>query len=253
MFEIKLLLKNSQSSPSWLSTLPSEFLSQADIKLIYSEDTIENGEDYLIFDGEKLFFRSKHPEHLQFSPVSFDFDSVIQHYREEFMRKSKKQELLYRAFNFKTNSHPTILDATCGTGKDALTLWFFGARVIACERNPVVFLLLTDALSRSQLITENFNLHFGFGSSATDVVDMIYFDPMFPEKKKSALPSKEMQVFKYLVGSDDDQVLEAEKLKAKNPKRLVIKRPINIKEAPALLPNPSMNYESKLLRLDCYL
>lgn len=243
MFEIKLLLKNKDSLPHWW-----ENISQ--VLVIHSEEELAKNEDHLIFDGSVLAFRSKHTDHSQFTPIFFDFDQVIGQYQDEFLRKSKKNELLYKAFNFKTIAHPIILDASCGTAKDALTLWFFGAKIVAYERNPVVYLLLRDALARSTQVTMNFELFFGIGSDCRQTVDMIYFDPMFPEKKKSALPSKEMQVFKYLVGADDDQVLEATKLKAKNPKRLVIKRP---QVAPPIIPNPSMNYESKLLRLDCYL
>lgn len=250
MFEIKLLLKNTETFPQWWPSLTAEIFQKIHVTVILSEDSLETGEDHLIFDGFCLGFRSKNNEHLQFNPIIFDFDQIVFHYQDEFKQKSKKQELLFKAFNFKTNHNPTILDASCGTAKDALTLWFFGANVIARERNPVVYLLLCDALFRSSLVKDNFVLEFGPGSSSNHLVEMIYFDPMFPEKKKSALPSKEMQVFKYLVGVDDDQVLEAGKLRAKNPKRLVIKRP---QEAPPLIPNPSMNYESKLLRLDCYL
>lgn len=245
MFEIKLLLQNSQKFPLWWDKLPVEFSSQ--IKLIHSA---VHDQDHLIFDGTVLSFSSGHQDHQAFAPIFFDFDQVISQFQNEFAHKSKKNELLYKAFNFKTDPHPTILDASCGTAKDALMLWFFGGKVQAFERNPVVFLLLSDALARSEVIKENFHLHYGSATMSEIKADLVYFDPMFPEKKKSALPNKEMQVFKVLVGSDEDQTSVAAKLLAKKAKRLVIKRP---SDAGPILPNPSMNYESKLLRLDCYL
>ncbi|VTN12434.1 Ribosomal RNA small subunit methyltransferase J [Raoultella terrigena] len=54
---------------------------------------------------------------------------------------------------------------------------------------------------------------------------MVYLDPMFPHKQKSALVKKEMRVFQSLVGPDldADGLLEPARLLA--TKRVVVKRP----------------------------
>jgi 16S rRNA (guanine1516-N2)-methyltransferase len=72
---------------------------------------------------------------------------------------------------------------------------------------------------------------------------------MFPEKKKSALPPKEMQIFKALVGEDPDQAIEASRLLNFSSKRLLVKRP---SWALPVLPKPHMSYDTKLMRLDAY-
>ena len=54
---------------------------------------------------------------------------------------------------------------------------------------------------------------------------MVYLDPMYPHKQKSALVKKEMRVFQHLVGADldsDELLLPALQLAKK---RVVVKRP----------------------------
>ena len=58
----------------------------------------------------------------------------------------------------------------------------------------------------------------------TGKFDVVYLDPMFPHKNKSALVKKEMRVFQSLVGAD----LDADQLLAtalKLAHRVVVKRP----------------------------
>ena len=60
---------------------------------------------------------------------------------------------------------------------------------------------------------------------ATDYADVVYLDPMYPHKQKSALVKKEMRIFQYLVGADldaDQLLLPALQLATK---RVVVKRP----------------------------
>ena len=80
--------------------------------------------------------------------------------------------------------------------------------------------------------------------------DIIYFDPMFPEKKKSALAKQEMMFFRDFVGSDEDSADVIELiLKAKKVKRLVTKRPL---KAEPLYRKPIASIKGKLIRFDIY-
>ena len=64
----------------------------------------------------------------------------------------------------------------------------------------------------------------GIAACASDI-DVVYLDPMYPHKTKSALVKKEMQVFQSLVGEDADaDGLLAPALKLAQ-KRVVVKRP----------------------------
>lgn len=55
--------------------------------------------------------------------------------------------------------------------------------------------------------------------------DVVYLDPMYPHRQKSALVKKEMRVFQSLVGNDDDadSLLIPAMTIAK--RRVVVKRP----------------------------
>lgn len=54
---------------------------------------------------------------------------------------------------------------------------------------------------------------------------MVYLDPMYPHKQKSALVKKEMRIFQHLVGADldADELLTPVLQLAR--KRVVVKRP----------------------------
>ena len=80
--------------------------------------------------------------------------------------------------------------------------------------------------------------------------DVIYLDPMFPVRSKSAQVKKEMRIFHQLVGADpdSDSLLDAALSQARY--RVVVKRP---RIAPALANTPP-NYtlEGKSNRYDIY-
>ena len=79
---------------------------------------------------------------------------------------------------------------------------------------------------------------------------MVYLDPMFPERKKSAQVKKEMQIFHALIGADldADQLLENALERANY--RVVVKRP---RIAPFLNnQKPSYQLEGKSSRYDIY-
>lgn len=84
--------------------------------------------------------------------------------------------------------------------------------------------------------------------------DVIYLDPMFPHKKKSALVKKEMQAFQLLLGADQDSSLLFNAALLASPKRVVVKRP---NSAPSIVNElgrlPSMAITSKKHRFDVYL
>ncbi len=161
----------------------------------------------------------------------------------------------------KTKARLHVLDATGGLGQDAFILASLGCRVTLFERNPVIHALLADGLSRASLnvdcapIIERMELRPGssidwLGSAGTNSADVIYLDPMFPHREKSALVKKEMQVFQAIVGSDDDseQLLQTALDCARY--RVVVKRP---RKAAAITgPEPTTRIEGKSSRYDIY-
>ena len=129
------------------------------------------------------------------------------------------------------------------------------------ERSPVVAALLDDGLNRAyqdpnigswmqqRLTLQHHNSIDGL-AQLSNSHDVVYLDPMFPHRKKSAAVKKEMRVFQSLVGCDPD----ADKLLplALNAavKRVVVKRHsyagfLNEK-------TPSLLLRSKANRFDVY-
>ena len=180
-----------------------------------------------------------------------DFEGDRKNY---FKKKSTiKKEIIGRALGA-GRLGIKVLDLSAGLAIDAVFLSQLGFEVTAVERNPLIFL----ALQHAQAASENkLQINFQFGRaqdflvSSSETFDLIYFDPMFPEKIKSALPRQEMVFFRSLVGqdSDADQVLQLA-LRKPNVKRVVVKRPI---KAPILFRKPMSQIEGKLIRFYIYL
>lgn len=145
-------------------------------------------------------------------------------------------EAVAKAVGIKGLELPTVIDATAGLGRDAFVLASIGCQVRLVERHPVVFLLLQDGLNRAyqdeeigEMLQQNLRLlnvqHINELDPNTDYADVVYLDPMYPHKQKSALVKKEMRVFQHLVGADldaDELLLPALQLAKK---RVVVKRP----------------------------
>ncbi|WP_330961623.1 class I SAM-dependent methyltransferase [Photobacterium sp. 53610] len=150
-------------------------------------------------------------------------------------------QAIAKAVGLKSGVTPTVLDATAGLGRDAFVLASLGCRVQMIERHPVVAALLEDGLRRAQAdaeiggwVSERLSLlHATSQDALTNLIadpdymapDVVYLDPMFPHKKKSALVKKEMRVFQSLVGADTDADLLLSPALALAAKRVVVKRP----------------------------
>lgn len=114
----------------------------------------------------------------------------------------------------KSRERPLVYDATAGLGRDAFVLASLGCKVVMFERNPVVRVLLEDGLRRGyedseigELLRRNLVLspHLSILELPDEkCCDVVYLDPMYPEKKGSALVKKDMQIFHSLIGRDDD-------------------------------------------------
>ncbi|MDX1727815.1 MAG: class I SAM-dependent methyltransferase, partial [Pseudoalteromonas tetraodonis] len=136
-----------------------------------------------------------------------------------------------------------------------------GCKVILHERHPVVAALLYDGLQRAyndseigQWMQQNMSLIFGSShtllAQCNSVPDVVYLDPMFPHREKSALVKKEMRVFQELVGGDTDADDLLEFAYPLASKRVVVKRP---DYAPFLNDKtPSMQIKTKKNRFDVY-
>lgn len=189
-------------------------------------------------------------------PIHINFSDPKMIYR--LKNGGGKKQAIAKAVGLKNLKNPYVLDATAGMGRDGFVLASLGCRVQMIERNGQVASALQHALTRAALdhsiseIAERISLHIGdakdFLQEMADIPDVIYIDPMFPERTKSALVKKEMRLFKEIVGADDDaeELLQCAIGKAKH--RIVVKRPRHAGFLGDI--QPSFSLEGKANRFD---
>ena len=204
-------------------------------------------------DGLHCEWLQKHAK-----PLKYHID-VVKFVQQQRSYPAAKQGALNQALGRKTKH---ILDATAGWGGDAFLMCAQGYTVTVIERNPIMALLLKDAMQRlaqtewaqDNQVSVPAVIHVDAISFLLDQrvgFDCIYLDPMFPPKrKKSAAVNKRLKLLQWMVGEDDDAGhLLTSALKCPCA-RVVVKRPDN---AEPLLVAPSLQYSSKLIHYDVYL
>lgn len=192
-------------------------------------------------------------------PVRCDFESGAVNHRRQF--GGGKGQMIAKACGVQSAKLPHILDATAGLGRDAFVLATLGCQMTLLERNPAVHSLLYDGLARASesddlLLREIIGRMELLPADALQYLlkpqcaDVVYLDPMFPERQKSAEVKKEMKAFHALVGADEDadQLLTPALQAARY--RVVVKRP---RKAPFLADEkPSFSLDGKSSRFDVY-
>lgn len=170
-------------------------------------------------------------------------------------------QMIAKAVGIQSGVRPSILDATAGLGRDAFVLAQLGCPVTLIERQAIIAVLLEDGLRRARLAPDVAEIvarmHLVCGDAVAlmqawsgDSPQVIYLDPMFPHREKTALVKKEMRLFRPLAGDDADahELLEAALALASH--RVVVKRP---RKAPALGGTiPGYVLEGKSSRFDIY-
>ncbi len=175
-------------------------------------------------------------------------------------RGNLQKEFLVRASGVrKAGESPAAVDATAGLGEDSFILAACGFRVTMYEYNPVIAELLQDALLRAALdpdlrdIASRMTLKKGDSiqgiRSGEESPYMVLLDPMFPERRKSAMVKKKFQLLQKLEKpcSSGEELLAA--AMTAQPKRIVIKRPLKGPFLGGL--KPDISIEGKMIRYDC--
>lgn len=197
------------------------------------------------------------------SSINVDFIAGANHHRR--LHGGGRGQSVAKAIGLKAgNIIPSVLDCTAGLARDAFVLASLGCRMQLCERSSLVHLLLQDGLVRARASDDAslleiigrmqllaLDAHAYMAGLAEDArPDVIYLDPMFPDKKKSAAVKKDMAAFHTLVGADEDAdsllplALQAARY------RVVVKRP---RHAPYLDScKPGMAIEGESTRFDIY-
>lgn len=194
------------------------------------------------------------------NPVRVDFVGGALGFRGK--HSGHTRELVANAVGARHGHMPTVLDATAGLGRDAFVLASLGCQVDMLERSPVVSLLLEDGLERARMnhkmadvmgrmrLIEADALNFMALQASQLHPEVVYLDPMFPERTKSASVKKEMRILQQLLGADlDTQQLFEQALKVATH-RVVVKRS---RIAPLISEmKPHHVVEGKASRFDIY-
>ena len=226
-------------------TLNLEFVAVA--------DDLDSGVALVIDTDRSWLQRLQNP---RLGPVYIDFSSADMLYR----RKSGHNEPLGRAIGVKGDKRPRVFDATAGLGRDAFVLADLGCSVVLSEQSlPLCYLLeqareLALMSANEKVVKAVSRMDVLFGDSRQQAVegfDVIYIDPMFPERGKTAAVKKDLATIQAL-HADSPTVNDPEDLLlwaiAQPVERVVIKRPV---KAPALgAIKPSHSITGKTVRFD---
>lgn len=192
------------------------------------------------------------------SRICVDFSSGEASYRREF--GGGKNQAIGRAIGLNKRKDICVLDATAGLGGDAFVLACLGCQVTMLERSPIISALLSDGLRRGALDEdiahiiqrmklENISAEDYF-SKIAQKPDVVYLDPMFPHRKKTAKVKKEMQLLQELLGHDENLSFLT-KAREVAGQRVVVKRPKGAEYLNSSAPSHSI--ESKKTRYDVYM
>ncbi|SDZ84017.1 class I SAM-dependent methyltransferase [Microbulbifer marinus] len=238
--------------------------TQLQISCLDCRDPVEIDEfSYVLQLDERLQLRAtgrKAP-----GPVAVDFVGGALAHRRKY--GGGKGQQIAKAVGVRGGFYPRVVDATAGLGRDAFVLASLGCHVLMLERNPVVRLLLSDGLrrlrlaaqedrelaaiaTRLELCEEDISAVEWLAQQSPESVQVVYLDPMFPERGKSAKVKKEMAAFHQLVGSDEDADGLLAPAFSACYYRTVVKRP---RLAPFLADKkPTLSLEGKSGRFDIY-
>ncbi len=202
--------------------------------------------------------------------VQVDFASGAAQHR----RTQGGGELIAKAVQH--TARPVVWDATGGLGRDSFVLASLNLAVHTFEQHPAVFALLQDGLHRAAqspeiaAIAARITLHQGNAAALMPTLaaqigrpDVVYLDPMYPERQKSAAVKKEMAYFHALMEQPENERSEFRRSQNANDaalfqaaraiaqKRIVVKRP-RLGEF-LCGEKPAYQYAGKSTRFDVYL
>ena len=170
-----------------------------------------------------------------------------------------QHEMLVRAAKSDRPGRKAI-DATAGMGEDAFLLAAQGYEVTLFEQNPVIAVLLKDALRRAKKhpvlkdIASRMNLVQDNSvegmSKLLDPGDVIYLDPMFPARQKSSLINKKLQLIQKLEPPCSEETDLFDAAISASPSKIIVKRPLKSEFLAGRKPSYTLN--GKAIRYDCY-
>ncbi|MFZ9035839.1 MAG: class I SAM-dependent methyltransferase [Francisellaceae bacterium] len=173
------------------------------------------------------------------NPMSLNVDFLSTAMQRRIAAHQAKPALI-KAIEGRLKSPQHIFDMTAGLGSDSFMMAARGHKIVAVERNPYIYLIVDDALKRladseQAKFAKNITLIYGNAAEiATTLLekrllskpDIVYLDPMFPERHKQAKVKKNMQLLHALLSTDaNDEEQLVDQALTLQPKKIVVKRP----------------------------
>lgn len=193
----------------------------------------------------------------QFKPLVIDFEQVA--VRQRLLRGGRQKEAVARAVMQGLADGALVFDATAGLGRESMILAHAGAQVLAFERQLPIWCLLSDGLlraGRSRFYPFPVPTLHALGTirdySGSARPEVIYYDPMFPERGGSAQVKKDMHLFQAVIGADRDTEDFVQAALALATKRVVVKRPDYAPPVAFADIKPAYSVDGGQCRFDCY-
>jgi len=169
-------------------------------------------------------------------PLYIDFCSAKLLRRVKMTGKSA--DLLIKAMG-RVRKSEEVIDLTAGLGRDSFVIAATGCRVTLVERSRILVAMLSNAIQRAQqnlavadiassmsLIEDDAsNLLAQISSGTRSKPAILYLDPMFPERGKSAAVKKDMVILQKLLGKAGGFQSLLQTALTCATRRIVIKRP----------------------------
>lgn len=214
---------------------------QVDRNLEAAEPELERDERGLALVGSGMELRG-------------DFTRMLPRLRQGRLQ----QELLVKAARIKGATEPTAIDCTAGLGEDSLLLAAAGFSVTMFERDATIAALLADALERAaadaRLADIVSRMTLVAGDSLAGLADLdfepdvVFLDPMFPARTKSAAVKKKFQLLHHLEQPCEEEDALVKAALAAHPRKVVIKRPAKGPHLAGM--KPSYSIQGKAVRYD---
>lgn len=174
-------------------------------------------------------------------------DALTLRYRDIEARAGRSL-LLARACA--ASRRPSVVDLMAGWGTDGLALAMRGCAVTLVEPAPMVWAMLDEFVARHDLpVTVVCATAERWCRAHRKTVDIAYLDPMFPARRKTALPTRRMQVLRDLAWQGDTPLTQQIGLaRAAARERVVVKRRAR---DPVILA-PGWKLRGRRIRYDVY-
>ncbi len=236
--------------------LAHRFATKNQLPLLNKKD--DTFELQLIFGNERIELYDKQLN----TSIYVDFVSGALAHRQQF--GGGRGQAIAKSIGLKKGKNPDVLDVTAGLARDAYILATLGCRMTLVEKSPILSALIQDGINRgleneqsASTLSGHFVLHnqnaisFMKNLEKNQCPDVIYLDPMYPDRKKSALVKKDMQILQRLLGKNENDVELLDAALDCARERVVVKRPSH---APCLTETkPTTSINSKKTRYDIYM